>query len=347
MRGCGRGVVARPFRRRIGHGRASCPRADRDERGAPGSPPGRASLGTAGLPVSGIAPGRWVVLPQAPTSRGEVSAARIGDDVYVVGGFNAAGQSSSVVQRLNLRTQHWTAVAPMPEALNHMSAVSFGGRLYVVGGYGGPGDTSTGAVRGFWRYDPRRAVGDDARRARGPRGSGSRRPGPSPLRRRRATTMSTAPSRAWPSLTSTPARWTLGPSLSHSARAPRRRRGGRRHLGAGGRALGLGSFTYASATRRARRRGGRCRRCRCPVGFEAGVRPPRASSSSAARSAPRPWARWIDWTCAPLAGAGWPNCRWRATAWGWWPTAPLVFAIDGGPQAGLTMSRTVSRLRVA
>ena len=25
---------------------------------------------------------------------------------------------------------------------------------------------------------------------------------------------------------------------------------------------------------------------------------------------------------------------------------PLVFAIDGGPQAGLTMSRLVSRLRV-
>jgi hypothetical protein len=25
---------------------------------------------------------------------------------------------------------------------------------------------------------------------------------------------------------------------------------------------------------------------------------------------------------------------------------PLVFAIDGGPQAGLTMSRIVSRLRV-
>src|SRR6202012_865214 len=58
------------------------------------------------------------------------------------------------VRRLDLRTKRWSPAPPMPEALNHMSAVSFGGKLYVVGGDAGGADTSTGAVRGFWRYDP-------------------------------------------------------------------------------------------------------------------------------------------------------------------------------------------------
>ena len=56
------------------------------------------------LPLAGIVAGQWTALPEAPTPRGEVSAARIGDTVYVVGGFDAAGHTSSVVQRLNLRS---------------------------------------------------------------------------------------------------------------------------------------------------------------------------------------------------------------------------------------------------
>lgn len=45
----------------------------------------------AGLPLTGITPDHWDALTESPTARGEVSAARIGDDVYVVGGFDAAG----------------------------------------------------------------------------------------------------------------------------------------------------------------------------------------------------------------------------------------------------------------
>src|ERR1700729_3991789 len=63
------------------------------------------------LPVAGIPVGRWVGLPAAPSSRGEVSAARLGDFVYVVGGFDAAGHTTAEVQRVNLRTERWSAVS--------------------------------------------------------------------------------------------------------------------------------------------------------------------------------------------------------------------------------------------
>ena len=110
---------------------------------------------TVPLPVTGIPVGTWVDLPAAPSSRGEVSAARLGDNVYVVGGFDTAGQTTAEVQRLDLRTERWSPVRRMPKALNHMSAFAYQGQLYVVGGYASPGDTSTDAVQGFWRYDPR------------------------------------------------------------------------------------------------------------------------------------------------------------------------------------------------
>jgi Kelch motif len=301
----------------------------------------------AALSVSGIAPGRWVALPQAPTSRGEVSAARIGDDVYVVGGFNAAGQTSGVVQRLNLRTQHWTAVAPMPEVLNHMSAVSFDGSLYVVGGYAGPGDTSTGAVRGFWRYDPvtgRWASMPDAPVARAAAGAavlghrlyvvGGRNDATDALS---SLAVFDFDSR----------RWTVGPSLSHP----------REHLAAvaadgaiwalGGRALGQGSFTYAerytpgsSAWRavpslpvpRSGFQAVPAAGSIVVVGGEVGTQTVSEVDRLDLRTA-----RWSRLADLPVARHG----------LGVVADGPLVFAIDGGPQAGLTTSRTVSRLRVA
>ena len=85
------------------------------------------SLAPASLPLAGIPIGRWVTLPDAPSPRVEVAAARLGDDVYVVGGFDPAGHTTAEVQRLNLRTGRWSAVPPLPEALNHMNAVGYAG----------------------------------------------------------------------------------------------------------------------------------------------------------------------------------------------------------------------------
>ncbi len=300
----------------------------------------------AGLPLGNIAVGRWVALPEAPTPRGEVAAARIGDEVYVVGGFDAAGHSSDVVQRVDLRTQRWSTVAPMPQPLNHMNAVSFGGKLYVVGGYGGPGDTSTGAVRGFWRYDPatgKWASMPDAPVARAAAGAavlghrlyvaGGRNDVTSALSSLAVFDFDSG-------------RWTLGPSLAHP----------REHLAAvaadgaiwalGGRALGLGSFTYVerytpgSATWQSMPP--------LPVarsGFEAVtaaggiVVVGGENGTQTVGEVDRLDLRTARWS--PLAALPVPRHGLGVVADG-----PLVFAIDGGPQAGLTTSRIVSRLRV-
>jgi hypothetical protein len=299
------------------------------------------------LPLAGIAPGRWVTLPQAPTPRGEVSAARIGDDVYVVGGFDASGHTSRVVQRLNLRTEHWTTVASMPQALNHMSAISFAGRLYVVGGYSAPGDTSSGAVRGFWRYDPttgRWTSLPDAPVARAAAGAavlghrlyvvGGRNDATSALSSLAIFDFDSG-------------RWTLGPSLSHP----------REHLAAaaadgaiwalGGRAQGLGSFTYverytpgastwsAMPSLPVARSGFQAVTAAgsiVVVGGEDGTQTVAEVDRLDMRTAH--WSRVAD---LPVARHG----------LGVVADGPLVFAIDGGPQAGLTMSRIVSRFRVA
>ncbi len=309
-------------------------------------PRARRRAQAAPLPLAGIAPGRWVALPDAPTSRGEVSAARIGDDVYVVGGFDASGHTSNVVQRVNLRTQRWSSAAAMPQALNHMSAVGYRGRLYVVGGYGSPGDSSTGATRGFWRYDP--ATGrwtsmPDAPVARAAAGAavlghrlyvaGGRNDATSALSSLAIFDFDTG-------------RWTLGPSLVHP----------REHVAAvaaagsvwvlGGRALGLGSFTYAERYTP----GASAWQQMAPlpvarsgfqavvaggdivvVGGEDGTQTVGEVDGFSLRSGH--WSRLADLP-VPRHGLG-------VVADG-----PLVFAIDGGPQAGLTMSRVVSRLRV-
>ena len=101
-----------------------------------------------------IAPGHWGELSPSLLRRSEVSAAVVGNAVYVVGGFGADSRSSSAVERLDLRSGRWSRSADMPVALNHMSAVGYGGALYVVGGYSEPTDTSAGAVRDLWRFDP-------------------------------------------------------------------------------------------------------------------------------------------------------------------------------------------------
>jgi N-acetylneuraminic acid mutarotase len=99
---------------------------------------------------------RWTALSPAPLERTEVAAARIGRFAYVVGGFESeSGETTTAVERYDLRGDRWRRVRPMPLALNHATAAAHRGRLYVHGGYRGPSDLSrpTGALL---EYDPRR-----------------------------------------------------------------------------------------------------------------------------------------------------------------------------------------------
>jgi N-acetylneuraminic acid mutarotase len=304
--------------------------------------PRRLKLAFASAPV-----GRWVTESEAPTPRGEVSAALVGNFVYVVGGFDAAGRSSPAVERLNLVTGRWRDAPPMPEALNHMSAVAYGGDLYVVGGYSQPGDTSTGAVRDFWRFRP--ASGKWSAMPAAPLSRAAA--GAAVLGHRlyvaggRSDTLTTISTLAIFDFQT--GRWSLGPSL-HQARE---------HVAAaaadravwlmGGRALGQGNFTDVE-----RYRPGAAsweRMAPMPVarsGFQAvnaagkivvvGGEGPAGTIAEVDQLDPVTgrWSRLPDLP-TPRHGLG-------LVAAG-----PLVLAIDGGPEPGLTTSRVVQVLRAS
>jgi hypothetical protein len=99
------------------------------------------------------ATGRWLPLAPAELERTEVAAARIGRHIYVVGGFEPSGRTTTAVERYDIRRDRWTRVRSMPFGLNHATAVAHDGRLYVHGGYRAALSDPTG---GLLRYDPRR-----------------------------------------------------------------------------------------------------------------------------------------------------------------------------------------------
>jgi Kelch motif len=341
------GLSAHVFDSAASHRRAASP--DRSARAASALHGASASRSPRVQTPSlvGVPVGRWTTQSEAPSARGEVSAALVGDVAYVVGGFDASGHTTATVQRLDLRTGHWSTSAALPEPLNHMNAVAYGGRLYVVGGYSQAGDTSAGAVRSFWRFDPAT-------------GRWSAMP-PAPLARAAAGAavlghrlyVAGGRSDTLPTISTLAifdfdtGKWSLGPPL-HRARE---------HVAAvaadgavwvlGGRALGEGSFTDVERYRP----GGSSWQQLGPMpvarsGFQAvavggkivvvGGEDATATIGTVDLLDPRTgsWSRLPDLP-TPRHGLG-------LVAAG-----PLIFAIDGGPQPGLTMSRIVQRLRVA
>ena len=97
---------------------------------------------------------KWRTLRSSTIARTEVAAARIGDAVYVVGGFAAPdGATSAMVERYDLRLDRWTRVAPIPIAVNHAVAVAYRGDLHVLGGYTAR-DGLAQETAALQRYDP-------------------------------------------------------------------------------------------------------------------------------------------------------------------------------------------------
>ncbi len=109
-------------------------------------------LAAIALGAAGRAGAQWVTLAPLPAARQEVGVAALDGRVYVVGGFNGAGQSVNTVERYDPLTNSWQAVAPLPAPmpLNHVGAASVGGGLFVVGGL----RQNFTAVNTVYRYDP-------------------------------------------------------------------------------------------------------------------------------------------------------------------------------------------------
>jgi N-acetylneuraminic acid mutarotase len=77
----------------------------------------------------------WSIGKSMPTLRTEVTATIIGDNIYVIGGFDKSGKVLDTIEVYNMKNDSWKAVAPLPQPLHHTAATTFNGSLYVVGGY--------------------------------------------------------------------------------------------------------------------------------------------------------------------------------------------------------------------
>ena len=70
-----------------------------------------------------------------PTPRTEITATNIGNDIYVIGGFDKSGNVLDTVEIYNIKNDSWKTVSPLPQPLHHTAASSSNGKIYVVGGY--------------------------------------------------------------------------------------------------------------------------------------------------------------------------------------------------------------------
>src|SRR2546428_2383952 len=103
------------------------------------------SISTQALTTPGY---RWLRGADLPTPRAETAAVLVGNEAYVLGGFDANGMASAKVEVYNTTSDTWRTASPLPVALHHAGAAVVNGRIFIVGGYLG-GLVSAGGVLGF------------------------------------------------------------------------------------------------------------------------------------------------------------------------------------------------------
>ena len=109
-----------------------------------------------GAPPRGVATESWGSLRPSPLRRTEVGAARVGDRIFVVGGFVPAGGATRSVARYDISDNSWSQVRPLPIAVHHPGVTALGGKVYVHGGVR-TGDAATnGPTSRLYAYDPAR-----------------------------------------------------------------------------------------------------------------------------------------------------------------------------------------------
>ena len=81
----------------------------------------------------------WKAGSPLPLGRGEVTAARVGSEIFVVGGFTADGRNSARVDAYSPARDTWRQIADLPVSVDHAMSAGYRGRLYVAGGYAADG----------------------------------------------------------------------------------------------------------------------------------------------------------------------------------------------------------------
>ncbi len=101
---------------------------------------------------SAAAPTQWESRAAMPLARTEVSAAAVGNEIVVVGGYTQDGASSRRADAYSPARDRWRRLPDLPVGVNHATAVGIEGRAYVLGGYSGSG----AVLRTVFRLDGRR-----------------------------------------------------------------------------------------------------------------------------------------------------------------------------------------------
>lgn len=86
-------------------------------------------------PLGAAAPAAWEKHAPLPVPRTEVAAAVVGEEIAVVGGFNADGSASARADMYSPALDRWRRLPDLPVHVHHSTAVGHKGRLYVLGGY--------------------------------------------------------------------------------------------------------------------------------------------------------------------------------------------------------------------
>jgi non-specific serine/threonine protein kinase len=94
-----------------------------------------AVLGLCASAAAGT-PRQWQQKAPLSAPRSEVAGTRLGNAIYVVGGFTPDGRPSARVDAYLPRTNTWRRLPDLPTTAHHAMAAGNRGLLYVVGGYG-------------------------------------------------------------------------------------------------------------------------------------------------------------------------------------------------------------------
>jgi hypothetical protein len=103
---------------------------------------------------SGPSGGGWGALAPSPLMRTEVGAARLGDSIYVLGGYvSPSGNTTRQMARYDIGDDEWELVRPAPIAVNHPGVAALQGRLYLLGG-NWPAQGPEAKSDRLYRYNP-------------------------------------------------------------------------------------------------------------------------------------------------------------------------------------------------
>jgi Kelch motif len=116
------------------------------------------AIALAAVGASSAGPAEWEARTALPLPRTEVSAAAVGSEIVVLGGYTADGRSSRRVDAYSPARDAWRRLPDLPVGVNHATAVGVGPRAYVLGGYAASGAVlrSVYVLQGRrWRALPR------------------------------------------------------------------------------------------------------------------------------------------------------------------------------------------------